>query len=1288
MAEPATDQLAALKRAIAERQYDEAIRGARRLVLESNRNPEARLLLGEALLASGRNDEARVEMLALVRERPEEPAAHRLLGEAHLRDGQLEPARASLRRAVELDPDDEAARDLLLEADSEVAAPISSTVERWMGAVEPPTTEMQMPEYLQEAPAMTPSASLRSLLEGAEPKKPKISIPRPGAPATTAAVTAKHAPPPGPSGASVSVEVEIDPDATTGQVHAAGRVDPRPSPEREPTGEIPLDDEELAPSPTMVQPEAPRPRTAPPPPPRAPSTSPGARTAPGSIPARSGSTSPGAVPSPMRPPSVRPPSVRPPSVRPPTPGRSPTVHGVPAPAPDLREQETRGRTPRPQPQPHPPVKAPPPSIDEDDEASAAMTQALRRPLEALAPLAPAPTMITSQEAAVPGTAGALLPPSSVDNVDVTLQRGAQPAPSKSAQSKPPPSVHGWSPAIPAAAPPPKLGSMGTDGAPRAVPPPSVSPQILAQTAQPGAPQPVTAQPQMAQALAPRLGRSERPGAPEPPTKPSMRLPAVGRGEVTQRVRVTQFTLALGLGALVAGALLFGVTRWLSAREREDALARASDDGATVDLVHALEVTESTPATRARLFATVTAELGEDRAAAAELLLEEEPGHVEARIARSLLARARGQVDQALTLLEGLEASGVTLAEAFRARALALDSVGRHAEAQAAALQEWTLRPTGSRHACLLAREALLAGDDATAQSALQSVGDGDSRPCVRALRALGAWQRNDPAAADTEASVVLGALAERAAPSDLAWAHLLRGQAALARNDVAAARSELRQAAQDSPPSDEVLMLRALDALVRVGDAETARTLAARLTPTAPSPTRRAELLVAIALELRDFAGAEASLRTLPAGPRTELVRGRILESQGNDEQALMHYTTAAGDSALAVEASLRRAQLLSRLGRVGDARQALDVAARGAPGDATIAAALAHVALAQGDTPAARAALEPALRAHGDDPRLRAISAILRAGEGERDAALALAREAAAAAASDPEVQLDLAEVARRAGDPTTEAQACGEALRLDPRRFAATLCVVRAAIDAADFARATQLLEEARQRQAPELELSRARADLAVAQGRGAVGVELVRGFTRTHRNDVPLLSALARLQLQAEESGAADDTARRILSIQPENAEALYVRAYAAYVDGHLSTAADLLDRLGRSPGASASGLRARATALRGMLAYEESRHGNPQALADQALAADPRCSTAHLLRALIASRDRDAQRAALQAATQGTDTPAEAVARLALSLGPTPEGCALARRYVEVAPGGYDRRDVDDVRSDCR
>ncbi len=1345
MPEPAKDQLAALKQAIAERRYDDAIRGARRLVLESDKHPEGRLLLGEALLAAERNDEARVEMLALVRERPEESAAHRLLGEAYLRDRQLEPARASLRRAVELDPDDEAARDLLLEADSEVAAPMSSTVERWMASSEPATTEMTMPEYLEDAPSASPSASLRALLERAAPKKASalLQIPRPAA-GVTSRMPAQNP----PSMESVSVELDVDQDASTGRRPAptpvaapvsalpplarpASMEIPRTGDETldERTGEISIEDLDDGPPSApqvVVRPAAPeRPRSVPPPPPRTGSTSPGAVASPrapsGAEDANSitsiarptprppqrtstlmGLTSPVApAPSLARPPvASAPASAKPRSIPPaaPPPGAKPRA--VPSSAPPPPNAAPRALAPRPQgvasalAAPRPlgsPAVAPLRGVGSPGDIG--LDETTRPAMRSEDPMISPPTIITSP---TPTPAGALLSPISADNVAITSERGAM---GRSAGAGPPlmsttPTPVNWQnkAAIPSASPPPRLGSMGDRPAPVVVAPVASGYGAL----NPYAPMPgplgaAQAQPHAANvqqgyaAVGQPHHGGRQPGAPEPVTRPTLRAPGT-RGEATQRIRLTQFTVALALSGVVAIALVVAIMRWLGGRERDEALALASDSGTEADLVRALTATESVPPVRARLFATATVELGEDRGQAAEDLLASASPSPETSVARSLLAVSRGQATEALIMLEALEASGVTLAEGARARALALAQMGRFQEAQAAAGQAWGFRQTGARHACLLAHTAILAGDAVSADTTLRGLADADARPCARVVRSELALARADLTSADTEASVVLGALAERATNDEEAWAHHLRGRAAQLRGDMATAAAEHRAAAQIAPRADETLMLRALEGLVLAGDAASAQEISARFTPNPPNPSRRAEVLVAIALERRDFAAADAALRLLPPGARTELARGRVLEAQGDTQGALLRYTGASADPTIAVEASLRRARLLSRLGRDVEARSALEIGARSAPTDPSVASALAHAVLASDDVRAARAAIDPALRAHPDDARLQALSALVRAREGDPASALVAARTAGLAAPEDPEVQLDLVEVARLAGDRATEQQACATAQRLDPQRFAATMCAVRTALDAADLPRATQLLEAARGAGAPEPQLSRMRADLAVASGHGQLDVDAVRGFLRTHRNDVALMISLSRLQLQAEETNAADDTARRVLSLSPENGEALYVRAYVAYVDGHFSTTAELLDRAARS--VRSASLQARLAALRGMLAYEESRYGNPQQLADQAIAADPRCATAHLLRALIASRDRDAQRAALQEAARGTDTPAEAIARLAMSLGSNAEGCALAERYVRMAPDGYDRRDVDDVRSDCR
>src|SRR5512141_738938 len=92
--EASTEELGAeAKRLIAERRYDEAVRVSRRALLVAPDHVALRVLLGEALLAQEKDDETRVEMLALTRRHPEEASAHRILGEAYLRVGQMDKAR-------------------------------------------------------------------------------------------------------------------------------------------------------------------------------------------------------------------------------------------------------------------------------------------------------------------------------------------------------------------------------------------------------------------------------------------------------------------------------------------------------------------------------------------------------------------------------------------------------------------------------------------------------------------------------------------------------------------------------------------------------------------------------------------------------------------------------------------------------------------------------------------------------------------------------------------------------------------------------------------------------------------------------------------------------------------------------------------------------------------------------------------------------------------------------------------------------------------------------------------
>lgn len=80
------------------------------------RNPEARNLLGSALVASGRNTEAIEQFRLALKLRPDYENARLNLGRALLRAGKLDEAIEDCRQVIAVFPDDRLAQDCLQQA--------------------------------------------------------------------------------------------------------------------------------------------------------------------------------------------------------------------------------------------------------------------------------------------------------------------------------------------------------------------------------------------------------------------------------------------------------------------------------------------------------------------------------------------------------------------------------------------------------------------------------------------------------------------------------------------------------------------------------------------------------------------------------------------------------------------------------------------------------------------------------------------------------------------------------------------------------------------------------------------------------------------------------------------------------------------------------------------------------------------------------------------------------------------------------------------------------------------
>ncbi len=247
-----------------------------------------------------------------------------------------------------------------------------------------------------------------------------------------------------------------------------------------------------------------------------------------------------------------------------------------------------------------------------------------------------------------------------------------------------------------------------------------------------------------------------------------------------------------------------------------------------------------------------------------------------------------------------------------------------------------------------------------------------------------------------------------------------------------------------------------------------------------------------------------------------------------------------------------------------------------------------------------------------------------------------------------------------------------------------------MQVALEEARFEDARRALAEVNAEGAGALDVARASAELAVASGQGHAGAERTAALLQNYPGDPALLAALGDLWSQAESDGEARDAFTGALRADDESPEALLGRATLETRRGDLGGAArsiDGADRAGQTRGRSAS-FRARIAVARARLRFEVSGFDDAQRLALEAISLDPHCADAHLMLATIASERGGDPTAELRLAVTGNRAAPEALGRLAVRLGAGSEACALAGRYIEAAPRGYDREDVDRVLRGCR
>lgn len=1259
------------KRLIAERRYADAIVACRQLLL-GEEDLEVRLLLGQALLAEERFEDVRVEMLAALRAHPAAGAAHRLLGEAYLRAGQKDRAVEELEKARALDPDDAQASELLDEAEGE-KFPVAQTIERWFGEGEGATVETDLPAFREED---TPVPATLNV-----PLEPKVQI-DPSLTEEAARLEREMA--------AAGEELDDTADSTMpgspparaeGLKELLAKASPKSLPQTlQP--KVQLAPSRLVPSPASPPPK--RPAAALPPPPGDPRAAPGA-------PAAGASAAPRAVPPraspPSRPPPAGAPRALPPPPRAPSPSAPPPARALPSappPAPRAAPSAPPPRAQPPAPRAAPPSVAPPPRALPPPSAPPP-----RAPIAAPRPATPPPASDgATTELPLPDDDELTSVPAPIDDGDeleltrplppiseATLLRAPEPISMRPPVSRPPtasglPDPH----ALPSFGPRNPLPALDARGAPlgplpiAAVPAlPTTAPEIQLK----GAAHPHAAKPSVPPTSA-HVPPATVSGARSAASPDARRWIVVGGVAVVALVAVIAIAIATS-GPSELDVAFDACSAEGRPTSYEAALALAPADGG-----------DDERARRALLLAMATVDLGVDHGAEVDLLLgglgSEASTGPDARIARALTLLHRGQGNQALTLLSGLTASGAILVEGFRARALILAQVGTRADAVDAARQAVTLSPGTPRHAALLAELAIRAGDLDGAQRVLDGAAV-DAAPGLRVARAELAVARGTDPTADVTA--VLGALAGVATGPERGRAGLARALFALRSGDPAAAQAALTEADPLLPAHDARRREQLADAWGASGAFDRALAVASALSADTAEPMVRAEVLVRAAIGARDLTTASRAVEAAGAGPRIDFYRAQIAEAEGRLDDARVLYGRAALEPGLVAPARTAEGRILFTAGSVAEAVPPLAQALAADPAAPGAVLLYVRATLATGDVAAAERAAQAAAARRDGDPEILAAQGFVARARGRFDEAGTLLSRASVARPSDTAILMAVGEVALTTGRLDDATAAFERAIGLGEGSGALQLVLV--AIERGDILAADAAMGRAAG--VPELALARTRAILSAARGAGQSAVAEV---TRANRRfDVVLGTALAALQLQAEKDADARATARRVLRSDPEAPEALLIAAVVEAHEGRSSDARehlDAADRAATARGAPAS-LRARIVAGRARLAFEEGDRTEARRLADQAITLDAHCAEAHLVIADVETEAGRNPEAALRSATLGTYAIGEASGRLAQRLGATTEGCALGRRYLLIAPRGYDAGGVEDLIDGC-
>jgi tetratricopeptide (TPR) repeat protein len=765
-------------------------------------------------------------------------------------------------------------------------------------------------------------------------------------------------------------------------------------------------------------------------------------------------------------------------------------------------------------------------------------------------------------------------------------------------------------------------------------------------------------------------------------------------------------IAAVIVALIFLAIANVVLGWIHDARLASALDDVIDDASRGTIEDALGLLrdDSNPSVRARLLATAALGGDQERLARAEALLAEspEPNDPDQRIARIYAFLAEGDLRAAHGEAER-PAKYTDQADAFLlGRALTAVARGQWSQALEDARTVAASRPGAPEPAALLARITARIESPEAALAVLDGVTDETAATKIARARIVGLMQNNSDAATgltkavreDPDASIV-----------HKAWAELIEGVLAYRRGKIGEAYEHARKAAEHELRVDEQLIVETAQLFLALGRAGDAKRVLERLS-SGPSVDLflRTHVIAWWYAQMGDPRAGLATLSGAGFGPENEaktafraLVIAELWRSstrRGERERAMSFYREAAGDPLWGVAASNGLASALLEEHKAEEAFGVLRTGLAAHPSHLTLVdtAARAYIdagqlAEAERITASALGTLEGEGWAHGSHARVLLA-------KGEPTKAVAELERAVELSPDDASLHALRGDAARAIGS-TDQAQTSYEkALQLDPAEPMALSGFVALLIDAGNFARAAEIIEQMDGAKVRDLRADEQRVRYLARTGAGQGGVGAMRDAVARHDRDAGLRLAGARVYLQAEDytraekyfeqaerSGANPKLAKTGMALAQ-----IYGRRKLG-AEKSLERAAEAVDAEGK-PMKAEPQTEVWELIVKARLALADEKRGLAVRYATQGSELMPNDGDVHLLWADIEEDREGSPEEHLRKAANAPVPMPVAAGRLATLLGPTEEGCELAARYLKANRSGRLANRVRDVSRQCK